>query len=78
MGEGLKRIFRSETAAEARTRCTELAEQMESKAGKALACLESGLDDALAVMALPAKYHRRLRSTNMQERLIQEIRCTAG
>jgi len=37
-------------------------------------CLEEGLEDALAVLALPEKYRRRLKSTNMQERLIQEIR----
>ena len=36
--------------------------------------LENGLEDALAVMALPAKYRRRMKSTNMQERLIREIR----
>ncbi|GEM_PF-6415787 len=36
--------------------------------------LEAGLEDALAVMALPSKYRRRLKSTNMQEGLIQEIR----
>lgn len=74
MGEGLKRIFRAETAAEARARCTELAEAMEGKAGKAIQCLENGIEDALAVMALPAKYRRRMKSTNMQERLIQEVR----
>ena len=74
MGAGLKRIFAAETAAEARQRCAELAEQMESSAAKAIRCLESGLEDALAVMALPAKYRRRMKSTNMQERLIQEVR----
>ena len=47
---------------------------MESKAPKAIQCLENGLEDALAVMALPAKYRRRMKSTNMQERLIQEVR----
>lgn len=74
VGEGLKRIFRAETAAEARVRCAEFAEAMEGKAPKAVACLEDGIEDALAVMALPAKYRRRMRSTNMQERLIQEVR----
>lgn len=74
MAAGLKRIFRAETAAEARARCAELAESMEAKAGKAMECLDHGLEDALAVMALPDKYHRRMKSTNMQERLIQEVR----
>jgi transposase-like protein len=74
LGAGLKRIFAAETAAEARQRCAELAAQMEGPAAKAIRCLESGLEDALAVMALPAKYRRRMKSTNMQERLIQEVR----
>ena len=74
LGAGLKRIFAAETATDARQRCAELAEAMEAKASKAIACLERGLEDALAVMALPAKYRRRMKSTNMQERLIQEVR----
>lgn len=74
MGEGLKRIFSSDNGKEARQRFDELAEQMDKKAAKAIDCLERGLEDALAVMALPSKYRKRLKSTNMQERLIQEIR----
>lgn len=74
MGEGLKRIFNSDNGKEARQRFDELAEQMDKKAAKAIDCLERGLEDALAVLALPSKYRKRLKSTNMQERLIQEIR----
>lgn len=74
MGDGLRRIFAADTPHESRQRFDELAGQMESKAVKAIECLENGLEDALAVMALPAKYHRRLKSSNMQERLIQEVR----
>lgn len=74
IGEGLKRIFNSDNAKDARQRFDELAEQMEKKAHKAIDCLERGLEDSLAVMALPGKYWKRLKSTNMQERLIQEIR----
>jgi putative transposase len=74
MGEGLKRIFSSDNGKEARQKFNELAAQMENKAAKAIDCLERGLEDALAVLALPSKYRKRLKSTNMQERLIQEIR----
>lgn len=74
MGDGLKRIFCAETTKEARQRFDELAEQMEGKAGKAIDCLEQGLEDALAVLGLPEKYRKRMKSTNMQERLNQEIR----
>lgn len=36
--------------------------------------LEAGWEEATAVLALPAKYRRRLRTTNMLERFIEEIR----
>src|SRR5690606_19163263 len=36
--------------------------------------LEMGFDDATAVLMLPEKYRRRLRTTNAVERLIEEIR----
>ena len=74
MAAGLKRIFASEDVAEARAKAVELAEQFDNRADRAISCLEDGLEDALAVYALPAKYRRRLKSTNMQERLIQEVR----
>ncbi|OPL18641.1 MAG: hypothetical protein AVO35_04725 [Candidatus Aegiribacteria sp. MLS_C] len=43
-------------------------------APKAVSKLEERLDDAPAVMALPEKYRKRLRTTNSIERLNQEIR----
>jgi len=61
----VSRIFRAESTAEARTRAAELAEAMEGRADRAIQCLEDGLEDALAVYALPAKYRRRLRTSNM-------------
>jgi transposase-like protein len=39
-----------------------------------LETLEEGFYEATAVLALPGKYRRRLRTTNMVERFIQEIR----
>ncbi|HEO1456241.1 TPA: transposase, partial [Legionella pneumophila] len=38
------------------------------------ACLEEAFEDAMAVMTLPNKYRKRLRTTNMQERLNGEIK----
>ena len=58
---------------QARTRLAALAQQF-PKAMKAIDCLEAGLDDALAVLALPVKYRLRLRTTHMQERLNEEVR----
>lgn len=74
MAQGLKRIFNAESAAEARIKATELAVAIDGRADRAIKCLEDGLEDALAIYSLPSKYHRRLRTTNMQERLIQEVR----
>lgn len=46
----------------------------ETKAPKAMAILEAGFDDAIAVLALPEKYRKRLRTTNGVERLNEEVR----
>lgn len=36
--------------------------------------MKAGFEDAMAVMSVPDKYRKRLRSTNMQERLSEEVR----
>ena len=41
---------------------------------RAMEILEDGFDDAVAVLNLPARYRKRLRTANGQERLNQEIR----
>jgi putative transposase len=46
----------------------------ETKAAKAMKILEAGFDDATAVLVLPEKYRKRLRTTNSQERLNEEVR----
>jgi transposase-like protein len=48
--------------------------KLRQEAVSALRVLEETLEDATAVLALPGKYRRRLRTTNILERLIQEIR----
>jgi transposase-like protein len=55
-------------------RFEEVSGEIEEKAPAALEVLEGGLFDATAVLALPGKYRRRLRTTNMLERFIEEIR----
>jgi len=59
---------------EARKRLAEFVERFSKSAPKAVACLEGGFEDAMVVMALPEKYRKRLRTTNMQERLNEETR----
>lgn len=74
MAEGLKRIFRAETATDARSAFGDLVEMLAGKTPRAMEVLENGLDDSLTVLELPEKYRRRLRTTNMAERLNDEVR----
>ena len=74
MTAGVRRIFRAAEASEARQAFQALVAELAGKANRALEVLENGLEDAIAVMALPEGYRRRLRSNNMVERLQQEIR----
>ena len=48
--------------------------KLREEAASALSTLQENLEDATAVLALPEKYRRRLRTTNMIERLIEEVR----
>ncbi len=69
-----KLIFQAADIDEARRRLAEFSQRFAKSAARAVACLEEGFEDAMAVMALPEKYRKRLRTTNMQERLNEEIR----
>ena len=46
----------------------------EERAPKAMKILETGFEDATAIMIIPAEYRQRLRTTNSVERLNEEIR----
>jgi putative transposase len=74
MAAGLRRVFQAEDMAAARAAFAAVGTALAGKAARALEVLEEGLDDALAVLVLPAKYQGRLRTTNMMERLNEEIR----
>jgi len=58
----------------ARLLLNQVLEVYEQRAPKAMQVLEAGFDDATAVLVLPEKYRRRLRTTNGVERLIEEVR----
>jgi putative transposase len=49
-------------------------ETYQDKIPKAIKVLETGFDDATAVLILPEKYRKRLRTSNAMERLIEEVR----
>ena len=69
-----KLIFQSTDLVEANRRKEEFIERFANSAPKVVNCLVEAYDDAMAVMVLPNKYRKRLRTTNMQERLNEEIR----
>jgi len=70
----LRPIFDAPDEATARTLLASFVADYQSKAPAAVATLERGFDDATAVLALPAPYRKRLRTTNSVERLNEEIR----
>jgi putative transposase len=67
-------MFKATDLVAARRHRDEFVKRFSQSAPKSVTCLENGFDDAMAVMALPEKYRRRLKSTNMMERLNEEIR----
>lgn len=70
----LRLIFDAPDVETARGLLNETIEAFGARAPKAVERLEAGLEDAMAVMALPERYRKRLRTTNGVERLNQEIR----
>ncbi len=70
----LRPIFDAPDEATARTLLASFVAEYQAKAPAAVATLERGFDDATAVLALPAPYRVRLRTTNGVERLNEEIR----
>jgi transposase-like protein len=74
MHQILDQLLEASSQREAQRRLGHLREEIQEQASGALEVLEDGLVDATAVLALPGKYRRRLRTTNMLERFIEEIR----
>lgn len=70
----LRRLFEAETPKVARQVLQEIIACYGKTAPKAVDCLEAAFDDATAVLFLPERYRKRLRTTNSQERLNEEIR----
>lgn len=74
MHQVLDQILEAPSQKEAQSQLDDLRDELEEEAQAALEVLEEGFFDATAVLALPGKYRRRLCTTNMLERFIQEIR----
>ena len=74
MHELLDEVLEADSQQEAVERFEENADELREEAPDAVETFQDGLFDATAVLSLPEKYHRRLRTSNMIERLIQEVR----
>jgi transposase-like protein len=72
--EGWRAVRDAKTLQEARTRLRELVERLEAKYPEVAAWMEEAGEEALAVYALPEEHRKRMRSTNMLERLNQELK----
>jgi transposase-like protein len=72
--EDLRRLYESVDLESARKVRDQIIEKYEAKAPKATNLLDEAFDDITAVLALPLRYRKRLRTTNGAERLNEEIR----
>lgn len=70
----LRLIFDAPDLTTARRLMDDVIQEYAQRAPKAVERLEAGFEDAMAVMALPERYRKRLRTTNGVERLNQEVR----
>lgn len=70
----LKAIFREADKGLCRQAAQEVAARWAKKAPKLVAALEAGLEDCLSVLDLPERHRQRLHSTNLLERLMEELK----
>ena len=70
----LREIFNCSTINEARKLRDEVVNEYQDVAKEAMQILDEGFEDAMVIMALPAKYRKSLRSTNILERQNREVR----
>lgn len=70
----LRLLFEAADPATARHLLAAILAEFTDRAPTAMETLETGFDDATAVLAFPEAYRKRLRTTNSVERLNEEIR----
>jgi putative transposase len=74
LADKLKLIFIAADENTAHKLANGIIAELESKAGKAMETLQNGLDSALNALNFPKRYHKRLRTINLAERVNEEIR----
>ncbi len=72
--EDIRKVYEAVDIDSARAAKNEILNKYAVSAPKAMTLLDEGFDDVTAVLSLPLRYRKRLRTTNGIERLNQEIR----
>lgn len=72
--EELRKLYDAVDIDSARSVRDQIISKYEDKAPRAMTLLDEAFDDVTAVLILPFKYRKKLRTTNMVERLNQEVR----
>jgi putative transposase len=74
VAEDLKAIFKVRREKTARALVEEFVEMYGGRFPKAVSVFEAGIDDALTYLRYPGSHHARIRTTNMLERLFEEVK----
>jgi transposase-like protein len=74
LNQDLASVFAGDSTAECLRRGQEMAEKWEKQSPAVAAMLRDGLEDCLAVEALPEHHRRRLRSTNLLENIMKRLK----
>jgi len=74
VAQDLKAVFRVRRKKTARALAEEFVELHGKRFPKAVAVFEAGIGDALTYLGYPGSHHARLRTTNMLERLFEEVK----
>jgi len=74
VAQDLKAVFKVRREKTARALAEEFVELYGKRFPKAVAVFEAGIDDALSYLGYPGSHHARLRTTNMLERLFEEVK----
>lgn len=72
--EDIRQLYEAVDLDSAKKTRDQIIDKYETKAPKATELLDKAFDDIIAVLSVPLKYRRKLRTTNGVERLNQEIR----
>lgn len=72
--EELRKLYEAVDVDSARKVKDQIIDKYETRAPKAVALLDEAFDDITAILVVPLKYRKRLRTTNGVERLNQEVR----